>query len=243
MWPYLLGVYPVKSTKEERAAILREHTDQYEHILGEWQRVEHTKKEIEKEVVLGNDHRSGSVGDRNSPALSFISGSDSPLERSFTRTPDRLNEVSDDLSCDQERGRGCRDSMSALENGVSHDNGLKGVCNGVVGSGDLLYSTVISKENEDFSGKHLEDCSPYQSHDDSHDQSGDELLGQSYQQSQDESCDHTADNDGSPLHLLLHHNPEELVMSSQKLDSRARVFVKELYNIDKDIPRCDRDYW
>lgn len=38
-------------------------------------------------------------------------------------------------------------------------------------------------------------------------------------------------------------DPEELIMSSSKLDSRGKIFVKELYNIDKDIPRCDRDYW
>ena len=38
-------------------------------------------------------------------------------------------------------------------------------------------------------------------------------------------------------------SPEELVMLSMKLSSQGKLFAKELFNIDKDIPRCDRDYW
>ena len=28
-----------------------------------------------------------------------------------------------------------------------------------------------------------------------------------------------------------------------KLDAKGQWFVQELFNIDKDVPRCDRDYW
>ena len=29
----------------------------------------------------------------------------------------------------------------------------------------------------------------------------------------------------------------------EQLDKRGRLFCEELFMIDKDIPRCDRDYW
>ena len=36
------------------------------------------------------------------------------------------------------------------------------------------------------------------------------------------------------------HDPEK---SHFQLDAKGEWFVRELFNIDKDIPRCDREYW
>lgn len=35
----------------------------------------------------------------------------------------------------------------------------------------------------------------------------------------------------------------KLLTPPVKLDAKGQWFVQELFNIDKDIPRCDRDYW
>ena len=40
------------------------------------------------------------------------------------------------------------------------------------------------------------------------------------------------------------HDPEvQLGKSHLPLDAKGEWFVRELFNIDKDIPRCDREYW
>ena len=40
------------------------------------------------------------------------------------------------------------------------------------------------------------------------------------------------------------HDPEtHLGKSHLQLDAKGEWFVRELFNIDKDIPRCDREYW
>ena len=40
------------------------------------------------------------------------------------------------------------------------------------------------------------------------------------------------------------HDPEvQLGKSHLQLDAKGEWFVRELFNIDKDIPRCDREYW
>jgi uncharacterized protein YdaT len=40
------------------------------------------------------------------------------------------------------------------------------------------------------------------------------------------------------------HDPEVHVGKSHlHLDAKGEWFVRELFNIDKDIPRCDREYW
>ena len=47
-------------------------------------------------------------------------------------------------------------------------------------------------------------------------------------------------------HVIPHEIPPmscDHLKPMDKLDERGLQFVQELYNIDKDIPRCDRDYW
>ena len=40
------------------------------------------------------------------------------------------------------------------------------------------------------------------------------------------------------------HDPEvQLGKPHLPLDAKGEWFVRELFNIDKDIPRCDREYW
>lgn len=204
---------------------MKQSTEQYEQVLGEWQGVELTKREIEKEVV--NSHRSGSLHDLVSPSLSTISGSlPSSPDMSRIETPDGSHDKSRDLSCDQQLDEGKGDSTPVMENnGLSHDQ--EDVRNGVEESYEESLDSSTNKP--------LDNCSPYLSRDQSHDQAPD--------QSRDQSYDQCNNSDLSPSRLLYPHDPEELVMSSRKLSSRAKVFVKELFNIDKDIPRCDRDYW
>ncbi len=223
----MLGFYPITSTEEERKAILRKTLTEYKTSLEAWQKVEQTKKEIEKEVVLTNGHRSDSVGDLGSPSLSTISGSSA--EHSRGGTPEPLSSVSPgrDVTDEAPSKSGQEQSPVHVNGDLSHDLPVVAV-NGLVtsntGADDSREPNVHSSYSEDTS-----DASSvmYESHDRSHDHSPNGVVCAS---------DGAAD-------LLFPHSPEEAVMSSLKLDSKSKVFVKELYNIDKDVPRCDRDYW
>ena len=47
-------------------------------------------------------------------------------------------------------------------------------------------------------------------------------------------------------HVMSHDQPPmscAFVRPLSHLDAKGSLFIQELYNIDKDIPRCDRDYW
>lgn len=214
-------MFPVNSSREERAAILLRSTEHYNKVLGEWQQVEATKKEIELEAMSG--HRVGSVCSReNSPTLSFAT---SPFLSPGTS---QIFEESHDLSGDHQLG----DVVHAL-NGLSHDQ----PCNGQPSAEVLSRVEVVV----------------------SHDQSHDQAPGQSCNEDETAhdatppSCDHSPSHEytddqwtgeeGVKVDHLFPPDTEEVVMSSVKFDSLGKEFVKNLYNIDKDIPRCDRDYW
>lgn len=57
--------------------------------------------------------------------------------------------------------------------------------------------------------------------------------------------DTVSTNVGSPRrshdHKVKSHDTED--KSLLQLDAKGEWFVRELFNIDKDIPRCDREYW
>ena len=62
------------------------------------------------------------------------------------------------------------------------------------------------------------------------------------------SDDAALPNTGSPKkshdHKLKSHDQGGSLNKSQlQLDAKGEWFVRELFNIDKDIPRCDREFW
>ena len=191
--------------------------------------------EIEKEVVLTNGHRSDSVGDLGSPSLSTISGtppSSPDRSRNGTPEPSHSNPSRTQDKLPKENGLG---STSERENSRLHNVPAVTINGMIAGDEELLEDDKEFYRESSSSlscGKETLDSSSstYESHDRSHDSS--------LNQPSDKNNSRDVDS-----YLLYPHNPEEVVMSSLKLDSRAKVFVKELYNIDKDIPRCDRDYW
>ena len=201
----------MNSSREERAAILLHSTEHYNKVLGEWQQVETTKKEIELEALSG--HRIGSDCSReNSPTLSFITTS--PLLSPGTS---QIFEESHDLSGDHQLG----DVVHAV-NGLSHDR----PCSAEVQSRvEVVVSHAESHNHTPGEDETAHDATP---HSPRHEcAAGDQEAGEG-----DAKVDH-----------LFPLDTEEAVMSSVKFDSLGKEFVKNLYNIDKDIPRCDRDYW
>lgn len=223
VWPYLLGLYPVSSSREEREAILDSATQHYNKALSEWQQVEATKKEIELEAV--NGHRVGSEGSRGaSPALSVISNS--PLQ-SPVRTIPRDTE-SHDLSCDAD--------ATGVENGLPQDEGRD----------QPVAATPSHEGDSDLPPSSPNGNASHDRENTSHDQDKAASRDQdnpSHDQVSSAQSPATKSSTRQQLEEMWPPTPEELVMSSQKLDSQGKVFVKELINIDKDIPRCDRDYW
>ena len=237
------------ATEKQRAAILEHATSRYNKLKAEWQQVEATKKEIELEAAVVG-HRGGSVhlGSReNSPTLSTIS--DSPV-----LSPARNKDAAFDQLCN-----GSHDPRDESHD-VSHDGNES-----LSRPGEVLVNGNMALESHDqphaeLTNHSVSTASPDHHHQEdrsrdqgtsSHDQ-GTPSLDQnasSHDQgavSHDHSClnqEYPSAHSLSQDSLAVTPDPEELLMTSPKLDSHGRVFVKELYNIDKDIPRCDRDYW
>ena len=224
MWPYLLGLYPVKSTQEERVEILKMYTEKYNRSLSEWQKVEATKKEIEEETArVFNGHRIGSFSpDIESPSLSTISRSSSnSRDNSRSCSPDPSHDQSHDIPSDKQH--------------FSSRNG------------DILLQDQPCAELNYTGREYVEDKDDVF---ESSSQSLNQVVAKSHDNQLPNHLSKTVHNysiaSSSGLDnvtLNSYHDPEEMVISSLKLDAKGKVFVKELYNIDKDIPRCDRDYW
>lgn len=225
---------------------MAQSTEQYHKVLAQWQQVEATKKEIELQAAC-NGHRVGSVSSREgSPALSLVSTSpvhspedanelhDESHDLSHDRPHDRLHERSHDRS----RERSC-ERVDDVSNGLSHDSHL---INGP--SSQEVAESHAKAENDNKKLAIVSDDQDHQSHDET------QLSHDTTHLAPDESplvnghmSDRGEDLDGSTTHSdIFPPDPEEVVMGSTRLDSQGREFVKNLYNIDKDIPRCDRDY-
>lgn len=213
MWPFLLGLYPMNSTEQEREDILRHSTEQYTATLAEWKSVEDTKKEVELEAVLVNGYQ---VRNREASAsLSTISPSpsDSP-SKSAGSSPDLSNDISHDRSHDQYDDLAVFDTQSHDENSFPSPN----------------------RSHEHSPSKHSKKAEASPGHSE----------GGRLEENLEATPDHSNQEDDLqevPPPPVLSPDPIEAVMLSLKLDSKGKLFAKELYNIDKDIPRCDRDYW
>ena len=154
MWPYILGVYPIGCSEEDRQAIMSQATEDYQAVLKQWKVVEARQKEIQIRaafVTNGFDERRSP-----SPSLSSISA-ESSAETSPTHSPS-----------------------------VSNATG----------------QTINGEIAPQVKGSPKKSRNP----------------------------------------KLKSHDPE-LETSQLQLDAKGELFVRELFNIDKDIPRLDREYW
>ena len=243
----MLGLYPINSSAEEREVIREKSLADYTKALEAWQKVEQTKKEIEKEVSLTNGHRSDSVGDLGSPSLSTISGSPSSspsteASRNGTPEPPLSSNCSPSHKAMQDVSE---NGLPAKGDGGKH---LHKVVPAVTVNGTTVGGHTVLLQDEDDDQRRRDPVQKDSSHlstsyftCESHDRSHDESCDDSSLECTSEGAD-TGGGGSTPTHLFS-HNPEEVVTSSLKLDAMAKLFVKEMYNIDKDIPRCDRDYW
>ncbi len=139
VWPYLLGVFPITSTKSEKEKILSELSIKYKNFTQAWKRVEN----INRKQKLRTDC------EESSPPLSIISPSPSFYDN-------------DDIPSQGEAENDT--SPASLQNEINK---------------------LAAQENGVF----------------------------------------------------------DFIHPSYELDDEGQMFIKELDTIDKDIPRCDRDYW
>lgn len=195
MWPYLLGVYPIDSTTQERADILMQHTQAYSDLMFGWKTAELTHREIQR--------------------LEFCSGESSPALSSVSASPDNSpqhnhNGVQSDEATPSPNGASeATPSPNGTNEATPTPNGAKETTPIPVEQGDPL---IIERSN----GVSLKDV-----------------------------CGHV-ENGLSSDYVMSHDQPPiscDFLRPSSQLDAKGSSFIQELYNIDKDIPRCDRDYW
>ncbi len=213
------------STEQERKDLLKRYTEEYKKVMSEWKEVEATKKEIELEVRYLDEEK---ALQSRSPSLSTISQSSLDLAR-VNQECGEHDTPSHDGSCDHQP-----DSHSIHDQ--SHDDDDDDHVQPCAEVGDISIQSEVLESSYNQS--------PDQSHDQTPDQSPDSSPHKHLSHVESDPSPVITDGNGAHLHPLFYRpDPEELVMSSRKLDSKGKIFIKELYNIDKDIPRCDRDYW
>lgn len=235
MWPFLLGLYPINSTPKERAAIDRQSLEHYQRVLSEWKPVD----EVKMKLHLQRLKRTRML--RNGPTV-YVS-----KEPSTDELKPQLPSTSESSPLSDAKGRkASTNSRSSSPSSLS----------------DYSSRSVSPEPHED--AKQLAPA-PTPNHTDL-------TETPTPSSGKDCSTEVTLNSDSSPVQngavlssakngpLQNGDNTEPLVQQPtvsckefangsldeedlvRDLDPASKAFLDELYTIDKDIPRCDRDY-
>ena len=228
MWPLLLGVYPVDSTVEERAAIDRANTQSYESVLAAWRAAETLARRL-REATDGLRMKRPNNPTINGETL-HVPGhtpSHSPSPTGHTPSPS-LSTNSDLSTTSSGLPPGDRASRCVLE---------------CTGEADLGRCVPASPDLPDGASPDPPDgASP-----DPPDGGKDGVVG--------ENCHSNGYADSLPsvrsgscgLSCISREEEKEEEEEEVEVEDAERVaealsFAEELVKIDKDVPRCDRDY-
>ena len=222
VWPYLLGLYPVDCSEEEKTSINQQWEKQYSAVLSKWKRAERLQKEIE--ALMPQRVFPGGLVDRTrngAPEPAMVGQNENGL-----------------MECDQGSPRGHADIELDIKPPASPQNqGSVRTPSPVDVDGSTLPD-LSSSSNGSLDLHHKADGTDWTS---SH-------QSQSTPQSSSVARDKSETSEaGDPVR---DERLEELTLPIQRrlasdgrLSDSEVVFLDQLIKIDKDIPRCDRDYW
>lgn len=257
IWPWLLGLFPLSSSEEDREVIMTQSSEHYHECLAAWKKVEiiHLRN-LEK----AEKERAEKM--RKLYAVSQKSQSNGTVE---ALSNDRVGEG-------EEMDDGASPSKEGASNGVAE--------NGVIDAHDGRDSPAPAPEDQQdidlrtsspetptltnlptsspVTPSPTSPCSPLHISQnctaDMHDTSLDSCSGGINGCHSDESVtvngsvsqvesNEERDGDGVGGEGDRREEGGELEEDEEQLDEIGRHFSDELLKIDKDIPRCDRDYW
>ena len=304
VWPYLLGLYPVESTEEEKAAIDQQYFDSYYQLLAEWKEIDRIKKIIEerehaKRVArngsiptsdLAEEHqasrdvtsaqqsepvsipetkplsssarpRSVSPGSRiSSPSLYSISPDNSSVDQDKeleapTSTPNpTLHNGADPQTQPKISEKLQEDVVPHEPEQVQEDTVASESVNGQEDGRSNLDKLKTDPADSDVDGTTASSPLKWSVQSESTDvrPSGDsevengvgtaelavvmETIAQVEEEEEEEREKRERGEEGR-------EGGTDSDASEELLDSTGQIFAEELFKIDKDIPRCDRDYW
>lgn len=320
MWPYLLGLYPLASTKEERATIDQQGSDAYHRALAEWKEVERIQKIIaERERVRratkgivvppprmaqgGHqvDRVATSVPPSRPVSLPKADPSSSPAHSRSSSpslysispsTPDKKLRVpsSTDPSLNEDVKLNHSQVQTDLTDRLQEDNtqpvpcdsGIANGSNGLQKVPDDLQANSINIDSDSVDGTVASSLSKVQNgltdgpSEDSESVNGAELtvileavareeevlsgpptVPESHLAASGDGKDGRVDGEGQEGEEggegkeegekgeggERGSDPIDNGGGEECLDSKGQDFAEELFKIDKDIPRCDRNYW
>ena len=296
VWPYLLGLYPVTSTKRERATIDQRGSDAYHQALAEWKEVDRIQsiiterervKRLSKRMVVPapmmapGGHQVNGVATEvlpsepvpitttdpssspvrshsSSPSLYSISPSSTPERGRRLRVPS-FTEPSLNEDAELNHSQMQTDLADQLQ---EHNTHTVPYASGIAIGPDDLQTNSIYFNSDSVDGAVSSSLGKVQN-------------GPTHGPSEDRG-ESVNDVGGAELTILLEATAREEVLFSEPptvpesqlvangggeggdresdpvddgfgeeefLDSKGQAFAEELFKIDKDIPRCDRDYW
>lgn len=300
VWPYLLGLYPVESTEEEKAAIDQKYSDSYHQILAEWKEIDRIKTIIEKREHAKRVARNGSILTSDSAEGHQASRDATSVQQSepvsFPKTkPFSSSARPRSVSPGSRTSSPSLYSISPNNSPVDHDKELEAP---TPTHNPTLHNGADSQTQPEISKELQEDVVPHESGGQVQEETvTSESVNNQEQSNVDKLKTNPADSDlvdgttaSSPLSEVTDVRPSgdsevengvsraELAVvmeaiaqveeeeereerergeergegrekgtdsdaSEELLDSTGQIFAEELFKIDKDIPRCDRDYW
>ena len=224
MWPYLLGLYPVDCSDEEKASINQQWEKQYDAVLSKWKRAEQLQKEIEG-LMPRRVFPIGLVGKTRNGA---------PEPATVSRSENGHM---------QDPPRGHADIELELEHQASPQNQSDiRTPSAVDADGSTLPDLSTSSSTSSLDLHHEADGSDWTT---SHQTQSTPQSSSAAARDVSESGTAAEPVSGVPGKNLEELTPpiQQRLASDGRLSDSDVVFLDQLLKIDKDIPRCDRDYW
>lgn len=224
VWPYLLGLYPVDCSDEEKASINQQWEKQYGAVLSKWKRAEQLQKEIEG-LMPRRVFPIGLVGKTRNGA---------PEPATVSRSENGHM---------QDPPRGHADIELELEHQASPQNQSDiRTPSAVDADGSTLPDLSTSSSTSSLDLHHEADGSDWTT---SHQTQSTPQSSSAAARDVSESGTAAEPVSGVPGKNLEELTPpiQQRLASDGRLSDSDVVFLDQLLKIDKDIPRCDRDYW
>ena len=246
VWPYLLGLYPVDCSDEEKTSINKQCEKQYDTVLSNWKHAEELQKEIEAlmpqrlspgGLLLMDRTRNGA------PEPATVAQNGNSHTESDQRSPRGHTSVefefkSPTIQISERTSSPVNSDGSRSSSPCSHT--LSDLSSSGNSSPDLQHKGGGAGGGAGWVGAHQSQAKPQSSSV----PNGSLANGEAGHPARGdpENPPKCLDHEEELLQLGLLVPPQRLARNGHLSDSES-VFLEELVKIDKDIPRCDRDYW
>ncbi|RZC32861.1 small G protein signaling modulator 1, partial [Asbolus verrucosus] len=216
LWPYLLGHYKFGSTEQQRLELSEETKQAYENTMSEWLAVEAIVRQRDKET------QANAIAKLSSESMS----GDAPAQ--IQR--DLSNEVFEDTISDDDSGPNESEEKRTRQNTIRYESDQEEEAKAHQQLKDFIHNVIVTNASVDMSNLGGDNDGPLKNN----------LDAVAEESSSLDACMETHGLASPARSACVSPASSNGGVYSQEL---LETFGLNLHRIEKDVQRCDRNYW